>query len=170
MKKNLRSTKFIVIMGLFIGMSIVGGYIKLPNPVTSSIAMDSFPAFAASLILGGIPGAIIGFLAHMMSAAIGGFPMTLPIHLLIGTQMAIIMFLFKLIFDKFGLIAAGITGIILNGILAPACFILIPGYGVAVFTELVLPLMIASIVNIVAAIIVYSAVRNKTVVKTFLED
>lgn len=170
MNKKMKNTKFLVVMGLFVGMSVVGGYIKIPNPVTSSIALDSFPAFSAALLLGAGPGALIGFLGHMMSAAIGGFPMTLPIHLFIGAQMAIIMCLFKLISKKFGTIIGGIAGVILNGIAAPACFILFPSYGMAVFTELLLPLTIASVVNIIAAILVYKTVKKVDIVKAYLEE
>jgi riboflavin transporter len=100
MRKNQMQTKFIVLMGLFIAMSVVGGYVKIPNPVTSSVAFDSLPAFLAALVLGGIPGAIVGFLGHMATAAVGGFPLTLPIHLFIGLQMAIIMLIFSFVAKK----------------------------------------------------------------------
>jgi uncharacterized membrane protein len=170
MSNKMKNTKSVVIMGLFIAMSVVGGYIKLPNPVTSSIALDSFPAFAASLLLGGGPGAVIGFFGHMVSAAIGGFPMTLPIHLLIGAQMAIIMFCFKQIRDKLGRVAAAICGVIMNGLIAPACFIVIPGYGKAVFLQLIIPLVAASVINIAAALMVTSALGTRKAFKGYLEE
>jgi uncharacterized membrane protein len=163
-------TKFIVLMGLFIAMSVVGGYVKIPNPVTSSVAFDSLPAFLAALVLGGIPGAIVGFLGHMASAAVGGFPLTLPIHLFIGLQMAIIMLIFSFVAKKINLIFAIILGIFLNGIVAPACFILFPSMGMAVFMDLILPLSVASTLNILVAALVYRAIKNASVVKKFQEE
>lgn len=165
MKTQQKNTRFIVLLGLFIAMSVVGGYIKVPNPITSSVAFDSLPAFVAALVLGGIPGAIVGFLGHMVSAALGGFPLSLPIHLLIGAQMGIIMFIFSFVARKINIIVASVIGIILNGVAAPACFILIPSLGLPAFAALVLPLTIASVLNIILAAFIYQSIKNTSIVK-----
>ena len=165
MKKNQFGTKLVVLMGLFIAMSVIGAYIKIPNAVTGSIAFDSFPAFVGALILGGIPGAIIAFLGHMVSAAITGFPMTLPIHLFIGFQMAIIMFVFSFAAKRTNIIVASVIAIILNGVVAPACFILIPNMGMPVFIAILLPLLVASVANVLAAVLIYRTIINTSVVK-----
>lgn len=170
MKKTLRSTKSIVLLGMFIALCTIGGYIKLPNPVSSSIALDSFPAFTAALLLGGEPGAIVGVIGHLVSAAVGGFPLTLPIHVLIAAQMGIIMYLFRRIYKIWGLTAALVGGIVLNGIAAPLCFIIVPGYGLAFFIAYWFPLTAASIVNVTAACLVFKGIKDNKAVKSFLEE
>lgn len=158
--KNQVKTKQIVLLALFIAMSIVGGYIKLPNPITSSIAFDSLPAYLAALLLGGIPGAIVGFLGHMASAALGGFPLSLPIHILIGIEMALIMIIFNFCAKKINILIAIVVGIILNGVVCPASLIIIPGMGIPVFISAVVPLTVASVLNIVIGTLVYNPIKK----------
>jgi riboflavin transporter len=167
MRKELKNTKFIVLMGLFIAMSVVGGYIKVPNPITDSIAFDSLPAFLATLVLGGVPGAIIGFLGHMASAGMGGFPLSIPIHLFIGVEMSLIMLAFNFAARKFNITIAIVIGIILNGVIAPACFILIPGQGMATFTYLLIPLIFASTLNIILSVLIFKGIKNTSIIKEF---
>lgn len=163
--KQQKTTKMIVMMGLFIGMSAAGAYIKIPNPVTSSIALDSLPAYMAALVLGGGPGAAVGFLGHMLSAALGGFPLSLPIHLLIAVEMSVIMFVFSFIAKKFNLVISVIIGILLNGIVSPAVLIFIPGMGLPAFLGSLIPLTAASVLNIIVAAVVYYSIRNSSIVK-----
>lgn len=158
--KNQVKTKQMVLLALFIAMSVVGGYIKLPNPITSSIALDSLPAYLSALLLGGIPGAIVGFLGHMASAALGGFPLSLPIHILIGAQMGLIMLAFNFCAKRINLIAAVIVCIILNGIACPASLILIPGMGMPVFLGAVIPLTAASALNIILCALIYNPIKR----------
>jgi hypothetical protein len=165
MTKQQKTTRMIVLMGLFIALSVIGGYIKIPNPVTSSIALDSMPAFLATLVLGGGPGAIVGFLGHLVSAAIGGFPLSLPIHLIIGVQMVIVMLVFGWAARKFNVAVAVIVGIILNGVVAPASFIPLPGMGVPFFVGSVGFLLLASAVNAVVAGIIYHYIRDIEYIK-----
>lgn len=159
MKKQVK-TKQIVLVALFIAMSVVGGYIKLPNPITSSIAFDSLPAYLSAILLGGIPGAIVGFLGHMASAALGGFPLSLPIHIIIGIEMALIMVIFNFCTKKINIFTAVVVGIILNGVVTPASLILIPGMGMPVFVAAVLPLTIASALNIILCALVYNPIKK----------
>lgn len=158
--KNQVKTKQIVLLALFIAMSVVGGYIKLPNPITSSIAFDSLPAYLSALLLGGIPGAIVGFLGHMASAALGGFPLSLPIHIFIGIQMALIMFIFNFCAKKINIFTAIVVGIILNGVVSPASLILIPGMGMPVFLGVVVPLTVGSALNIIICALVYNPIKK----------
>ena len=158
--KNQNKTRGIVILSLFIAMSVIGGYIKLPNPITSSIAFDSLPAYLAALLLGGVPGAIVGFLGHIISAALGGFSLTLPVHLLVASEMALIMVIFSFCAKKINIIAAIISGILLNGIIMPATLILIPGFGVPVFLAMLLPLTAASTLNILVCTLIYKPIKK----------
>jgi Protein of unknown function (DUF1393). len=165
MKSQQIKTKQIAVMGLFIAMCVVGGYIKIPNPVTDSIAFDSLPAFLGALILGGIPGAILGFLGHMISAAIGGFPLTLPIHIFIALEMAVIMYIFSFVTKKINIFVGVIIAIILNGIISPALFIPLPGYGIAFFTGSVIFLTVATVLNVVIASIIFQSLKKSKFIR-----
>lgn len=165
MKKKFITTKMTVLLGLFIAMSVIGAYIKIPNPITNSIALDSLPAYLGTLILGGVPGAIIAFLGHMISAATGGFPLTLPIHLFVGLEMSLIMLIFSYVARRINALAASVIGLILNGICAPASLIIIPGFGIAAFTLSLVPLLVASAINILVSSLIYQAIRNIKIVK-----
>lgn len=169
MTKQQKMTKSLVLTAMFIAMSVIGAYIKIPNPVTSSIALDALPAYLAALVLGGLPGAAVGLLGHLVSAAIGGFPMSLPIHLLIGSEMAIIMIIFSFVANRINLVAAVIAGIILNGVASPAVLILVPGFGLPVFLGALIPLTAASIINVIVAALVYQSIKNAKIVKDLKE-
>ncbi len=81
--KNI--SKKLVYMAVLIALSYIGSLIK----ITGTIAFDSFPAFFGALALGGVYGGIIGFLGHLFTAFLSGFPFTLPIHLVIAVMMFI---------------------------------------------------------------------------------
>jgi riboflavin transporter len=167
MSNQQKRTRQIVLIALFIALSTVGAFIKIPSP-TGTVAFDSLPAFLAALLLGGIPGAIVGFLGHMASAASTGFPMTVPIHLFVGVLMAVIMLVVSFVAKKINPLVAMAVGIILNGVGAPAAFILLPKFGTAFFVNMVLPLTVGSIINIVVAGLVYYPLRKVSTVKRLL--
>lgn len=169
MTKQQRLTRQIVLTALFIALSAVGAFIKIPSP-TGSVALDALPAYLATLLLGGIPGAIVGFLGHLASAATAGFFMTIPIHLLVGLEMAVIMLVFSFIAKKVNPVAAMIIGIVLNGVGAPASFILFPQFGTAFFFSMVLPLTVGSAINIIASGILYYPLRKIKIVKNLQDD
>ena len=77
----------LVFAALSIALCFVGGNIK----IMGSIAFDSLPAFLGTLFLGYGWGAAIGALAHMLSAMLSGFPMTLPVHIITAGMMALTM-------------------------------------------------------------------------------
>lgn len=80
-----KSLKKFTLAALFLAMSMVGANIKL----FGSIALDSFPGFVASVWLGPWYGMVIAGLGHFFSALLSGFPLTLPIHLLIAMMMGL---------------------------------------------------------------------------------
>jgi len=113
------STKKLVITALFIALSFIGAHLK----IFGSIAFDSLPGFLAALMLGPVYGAAIGFLGHMFTALTSGFPLSLPLHIVIAVSMAVTMygfgFTFRLLQKKLdrgvNLAITGCVGIILNG-------------------------------------------------------
>ncbi|MBF7096883.1 ECF transporter S component [Alkalibacter mobilis] len=156
------NTRKLVLIGLFIAISFVGAQIK----IVYSIAFDSMPAFAAALLLGPVPGAIVGFLGHMLTSLTSGFPFTIPVHLLIGVSMGAICWLFGKLNQKVpGFLNAAIA-ILLNGIGATfisvyAMFILgiIPSWN-QLFFSLVGVLTLASTINVLVAVVLDKIIGN----------
>lgn len=161
MQNNL---KRIVLLSMFIALCFIGAVIKLPSP-TGTVAFDSMPAFLAASLLGPVPGAVIGLLGHLMTAASAGFPLTLPIHLLIGIQMAVICWVYGLLFRKVNRYLAVVIAILLNGVASPAMLMLLPGFGMGFFAAMVLPLTVGSLINIIVAFMVHLALEKSNALK-----
>lgn len=155
------TTVKLVYIATLIAISFVGSLIKIQG----TIALDSMPAFFAALFLGPIPGAWVGSIAHLLTAFTSGFPLTLPIHLIITLEMAIVVYIFGLIYEKTNEIFASIIAIILNGIgtvilLAPiTTWMGFPLNGKAFIYAMVGPLTLASAVNIILASVVYKIMK-----------
>ncbi|WP_019241985.1 MULTISPECIES: ECF transporter S component [Bacillus] len=150
------------ICALLIAMCFIGANIK----VMGSIAFDAAPAFIGTLLLGPGFGMALGFLGHMISSLIAGFPLSFPVHLIIAIMMAITMFLYsvtrrwigKKINQAFGIGISVVIAFIFNcplsllalyPILKDVIFVLFPA------------LAIASVCNIVVAEIVFAALPLK---------
>lgn len=148
--------------GVLIALSAVGALIK----ISGTIALDSMPGFFAALFLGPIPGAIVGALGHFLTAITSGFPMSLPMHLFLMVVMAAVIYTFGIVYEKFGSIPAFIIGVILNGPFAallsvPASKILgLPFNGWALFSAIIVPLILASIVNIFLAQVIFKSISK----------
>lgn len=156
-EKSTQATKIesrkIVIMGLFIALSFIGSLIKIPSAI-GTVAFDSAPAFISAILLGPIPGATVGFMGHILTSMNVGFPLTIPVHLLIGTEMALICAIVGVLYKKRGIIIALCMGLVLNGIGAPASLIAIPSFGVSFFLVMVVPLLIGSSINLIIAYVI----------------
>ncbi|OPJ57317.1 ECF transporter S component [Clostridium oryzae] len=151
--------KKLAFMALFIAFSFIGGNIK----IMGTVAFDSMPAFLGSLVLGPMYGAVIGAVGHLLDAVTSGFPLTLPVHVIIMICMAGVMYIFSLTQSfleqrtSFGIanMAALTIAAILNG--PVECLLVSPiiGLGAAIGTMPVLTLV--SIINIFLAQVVYRA-------------
>jgi len=163
------NTKTLVIIALFIALSYGGSYIK----IFGSIAFDSFPGFLAALLLGPIHGAIIGFLGHLFTALTSGFPLSIPLHMVIAASMAITMLVFgysyKALINKVSqtstIIITGIVGIFMNGpvslALSIATLAFLAGIEAALGLLALLPILtIASAINVMISITMYKALGN----------
>lgn len=148
-------TKKLVLIAMFIALSFIGANIK----VAGTIAFDSMPGFLGAIILGPCAGAIIGVVGHFLTALTTGFPLTLPVHIIIMIDMAITMVLFSLTYkalEKRNLIAANIVaaivGVLFNGPIAVLMVMCVVGKGILS----VLPILsLVSLINIVLALIIY---------------
>lgn len=151
------TTKKIVRSGILIALCVVGAFLKIPSP-TGTVALDSAPGFVAAAVLGGWDGALIIAIGHLVSSGIVGFPLTIPIHLLIALEMAAFAFLFALLYRKTNGYLAVIFTTLANGVLAPLT--MVPFFGWGFFLGMLLPLTVASAVNVVLAFLVSKALAN----------
>ena len=148
----------ITLLAVFIALSAVGANIK----IAGSIAFDSLPAFMAAMWIGGPQGEIVGALGHMLSAMLAGFPLTLPLHLAIAAEMALICFFTGWLVRGRGcpVWLAAIIAFVLNAFVSPAILIVWPGLGWGACVALLLPLTIASAANVALAAVLTYALRK----------
>lgn len=147
--------KKLVLIAMFIALSFIGANIK----VAGTIAFDSMPGFLGSIILGPCAGAIIGVVGHFLTALTSGFPLSLPVHIIIMVNMAITMVLFSLTYKVLenknlimANIMAAIVGVIVNGPIAILMVMPVVGKGIIG----VLPILaLVSFINILLALIIY---------------
>ncbi|MDF2788992.1 MAG: transporter component [Neobacillus sp.] len=137
------------LLALFSALSAVGAAIKIPA-IIGSVAFDVFPALLAAALLGSGAGAIVGALGHLLSALIAGFPLG-PMHVLIAIEMALLVFIFGVLYKKNKKGTASILFILANAFAAPLPFIVIMNK--AFYIALVPSLLIASIINTVIALV-----------------
>lgn len=140
----------IVLVALFCALAYAGANLK----IAGSIAFDSAPAFLCAMLMGGLPGAAAGALGHLFSALLSGFPMTLPLHIVIAAEMGLICLLTGALVRKSGwpVWLGGTVALVLNAVVAPAILIVWPGFGLPVALTLFLPLLLASAANVVLAV------------------
>ena len=164
-RSSKNSIKLITRCGVLIALSAIGAMIKIQG----TIAFDSMPGYFAALYISPIAGAIVAGLGHFLTANTSGFPMSLPMHLMLMVVMGIVAYIFGFIGNKINGVIACVVATILNG---PVCTVIaaitakalgLPFSGAAMFTALVVPLTIASAINIVLAFIVYMIIRNKRI-------
>lgn len=138
-------------------------------PIFSSIALDSMPAFVGGIIISPVVGGIIGLLAHLFVALRTGFPLSLPVHILVALEMFVVVYITSIIFNRGKVILAGIVGTLLNGIgftfiTGVFIYFVLGGMNPIDFLKLLgLPLTLASLVNIVIAFIVSKGLKNANI-------
>lgn len=154
---NNKSNLYTMIkIALLIALSVVGSFIKIPSPV-GTIAFDSLPGFVGAVLLGIWPGAVIGALGHLTTALSAGFPLTIPVHLLIALLMALAMAGFGYFFKRNKIIAI-LLAVTINAPLSLA--LLSPLYGWGFFYAMIVPLTIGSLLNLLLATLVLRYVKH----------
>lgn len=136
-------------LALFIALSAVGASIKVPA-IVGSVAFDAFPALLAGAILGGGAGVTVGLLGHLLSALLSGFPLG-PLHILIGLEMAALVYMFTVLFKNNHRVSAGILFILGNTFAAPLPFIFLMDMGF--YLAMVPSLLVGSMFNTVLSLI-----------------
>lgn len=154
--------QMLVQMSLLIALSYLGSLIKIQG----SIALDALPAYYGALMLGPLPGAVIGILGHFLTALTSGFPMTLPLHLFIACSMGVTVGLFGYLAKNASQILAIIAGVALNGpvsTLGAAYISSLMGLGFSgkiMFYAMVVPLTLTSAVNVFGGLLLYRSVAR----------
>ncbi len=164
------TTKKLVIMAMFIALSFVGSYIKIPSPL-GTIALDSMAGYLAGLAFGGITGGVIGFLGHILTSANAGFPLSLPVHLIVAAMMFISIYFYGVTYRKLNVFAAAIIGILLNGVASLLVLLLLGQFGLPLPPFLgiaMIPfLVVGSAINVVLSILLYTPLKNTVLKDTF---
>lgn len=159
--------KRLTLAAMLLALCVIGANVK----IMGSVAFDSAPAFLGAVLLGPWFGATLGLFGHLVSAALAGFPLTLPIHLIIGVAMGICMLVF-------GLVRKWLGKDTLKGVLASDVL----GYAINVPIELVLlyplmkqavwaffvPVTIATILNLIVCEVIYAALPHRVKDAPFL--
>ncbi|WP_350342827.1 ECF transporter S component [Proteinivorax tanatarense] len=164
-KRNFRTnTLLMTYCALLISISYIGSLIKIQG---TSIALDSMPAYFAALFLTPAAGALVGFLAHLITAATSGFYLTLPMHIIISIQMAAFVYVFGWTYKKSNYLISAITATFLNGpvaalIVVPFSVLFqLPLRGWELFYFMLIPLTLASLVNIIMAVTIHKLLPNR---------
>lgn len=141
--------KKISVIALFVSLSVVGAYIKIPAPI-ASVALDIFPALIAGVIIDPKAGGIVAGFGHFVSAFFGGLPLGI-FHLMIGFEMALIVWLFAIIYQSKPILAS-ILFVVLNGLVASLPFVFILSF--EFYLTLIPSLTLASTFNVLLALII----------------
>ena len=160
LKKSSWSARRIAIIAIFVALSAVGALIKIPSPI-GSIGLDSVPGYFCALAFGFPEGAIVIAIGHLLSAAVTGFPLTIPFHLAIAVSMAAVACVFRLIGKK-GTVVAVVIAVVVASLLNSfgLALWLLPLGGWGLYVANIVPLLVASAVNAIIAAIAYFALRN----------
>lgn len=146
--------RWLALYGIFLALIVIGANVK----VLGSVAFDSAPAFLGTLLLGPMGGALLGAVGHLVSAALAGFPFTVPVHLVVAVLMALTMYLYGRVYQRFHdlpMWSYGASGIVAWFINVPfSLAVLYPVMQDAVWV-LVLPLSLICIANLIVAGLVY---------------
>lgn len=143
------SARNISLLALFIALSVVGGFIKIPA-IVGSVALDFFPALMAAIYLGRRSGMIVAGLGHLASAFIGGMPLG-PLHIIVALAMAFIVLGFQSIYKKGHWIIAGIFVVMANALVAPLPLLFF--FSAEFYIALLPSLLVGSFVNTLIALI-----------------
>lgn len=137
------NVKKINILAIFIAISVIGAFIKIPSFI-GSVALDSFPSLIAGVLLGGGAGGIVAGFGHLVSALIGGLPLGI-FHLFIAAEMCLLVFVFTKIYQTGNQFVSYMWFVLGNGIILPLPFFVFLGKGF--YVSMVPVLLIGAVVN-----------------------
>ena len=162
LKKSFWTPRRVARMAIFIALAAVGAMIKIPSP-TGTVALDAAPGYFSALAFGGVEGGIVAALGHILTAATAGFPLGLPIHIIIAAEQFLWAFILWYVKEKVNLWVAVIVAIFCNGVLG--ALIVIPMGGIGLFTAMLPGLVVGSAINVILAALAYLAVEKSNILK-----
>lgn len=153
------SPRRLAVMAIFIALSAVGALIKIPSPV-GTVALDAAPGFFVAVGFGGWMGAVVITIGHLLTSALVGFPLSLPVHLAIAAGMAVCAFVFGWLGRKgtAGLVAGFLLAAVINSFVLG--LIMVPIGGWPLYAATIVPLLVGAVVNLAIATAAYLALRN----------
>lgn len=143
-------------VAVLIALSAVGAMIKVPSPV-GTVAFDAAPAFLAAFAFTIPEAAVVAVLGHLFTAATTGFPMGLPVHLIVAAMMAVAVAAAGWLARRVNLWVGVVVGILINGVVAP--LVLVPLFGWGFFIGMLVSLLVGAAANVLVAVIVAKALR-----------
>ncbi|HBK69217.1 MAG TPA: alpha-ribazole transporter, partial [Firmicutes bacterium] len=155
--------KRVSIIAIFLALSAVGAMIKIPSPI-GTIGLDSAPGYFCALAFGGVEGAIVIGIGHILSAAVCGFPLSIPIHVVIALAMMLWSLVYRWVAFKikYGIIPAIVLVSLLNGVVTCFLLVFVGGWGMVFGT---MPfLLLASAVNIIISAIAFKFVQGSKLI------
>lgn len=160
-QKSAQNIKRIAIMAVFIALSAVGALVKIPSPV-GTVGLDSAPGFFSALAFGGLEGSIVIAAGHLLTSWVVGFPLGIPMHLVIAVEMAVFALIYRLVNKKMGLIAAVVVTSLLNGVVG--AFMVFPMGGMGAVLGLMPFLLVGSILNVAVSALAYKALKGSRLI------
>ncbi|MFP3719053.1 ECF transporter S component [Niallia circulans] len=118
------NAKKINVLAIFIAISVIGAFIKIPSFI-GSVALDSSPSLIAGALLGGLP---LGML-----------------HLFIAVEMFLLVFTFSKIYQTGNSIISILFFVLGNGVILPLPFLYLMGKGF--YISMVPVLLIGAVLN-----------------------
>lgn len=143
-------------MAVLIALSAVGALIKVPSPI-GTVAFDAAPAFLAAFAFTIPEAALVAVLGHLFTAATTGFPMGLPVHLIVALMMAVAVVAAGWLARKVNLWVGVVAAILINGVVSP--LVLVPMFGWGFFLGMLVPLLVGAAANVLVAVVVAKALR-----------
>lgn len=153
------SARKLAIMAVFIALSAAGSLVKIPSPL-GTVGLDSAPGFFTAVAFGGWMGFIVIAIGHLLGSAIVGFPLTLPVHLVIAVGMGLCALAFRWVGRRgtVWLVVSVVTTSLLNSFGLGLIVVPIGGWGM--YLASVPSLLLGAAVNLVLAAIAYRALRT----------
>jgi riboflavin transporter len=148
-------------MAIFTALAAVGALIKIPSP-TGTVALDSGPGYFSAVSFGWLEGGIVAALGHILTAATTGFPLTVPIHLIIAAEQFLWAVVFWLVKDKINIWVAVVVATFCNGLIGD--LIAIPLGGMGLFMALLPGLVLGSAINTILAAVAYLIVKRSKLI------
>ncbi len=148
--------------GLLIALCVVGSMIKIPTPLGTP-SLDAVPGYLSALAYGGLEGAVVIALGHLITTLYSGAPLGLPIHLVIVLGMAACAAVTSWSFRRYGYGVAMALAWTINSLVLPAIFIVIPRFGWGMYLLSVSALAPAAALNVGVAALVHRMIRRRLV-------